>query len=65
DEYFEGSGIRLVEWPERAQPFLPEADLEIRLQIDSGGGRTLTLWPLSPEGRTCLQNLDSSAAAPP
>lgn len=60
DEYFEGSGIRLVEWPERAQPFLPEADLEIRLQIDSGGGRTLTLLPLSPEGRKCLQNLDSS-----
>ena len=62
EEYFEGSGVRLVEWPDRAKPFLPAADLEIRIQIDGGGGRTLTLLPLSPKGRTCLHDLDSSSA---
>jgi tRNA threonylcarbamoyladenosine biosynthesis protein TsaE len=55
EEYFEGDGIRLVEWPDRAQPYLPAADLEVRLQVSASGGRDLALWALSEEGQTCLE----------
>jgi len=65
EEYFEGDGIRLVEWPDRAQPFLPAADLEIHLQLGTSGGRTLTLQPLSREGQKCIQDLDTSAESSP
>jgi len=64
EEYFQGDGIRLVEWPDRAHPFLPAADLEICLQVDPSGGRVLTLRPLSREGKKCLQDLDTSAPPP-
>ncbi len=55
EEYFEGDGIRLVEWPDRAQPYLPAADLEVRLQVSAAGGRDLELRALSEEGQTCLE----------
>jgi tRNA threonylcarbamoyladenosine biosynthesis protein TsaE len=55
EEYFEGNGIRLVEWPDRAQPYLPAADLEVRLQVSASGGRDFELRALSEEGRTCLE----------
>lgn len=55
EEYFEGDGIRLVEWPDRAQPYLPAADLEVRLQVSATGGRDLALRALSEEGQTCLE----------
>jgi tRNA threonylcarbamoyladenosine biosynthesis protein TsaE len=32
DEYFSGSGICLVEWPDKAAPYLPAADMRIELQ---------------------------------
>src|SRR5512137_665822 len=33
DEYFAGDGVCLVEWPEQAVPYLPAADLRIRLTV--------------------------------
>ena len=56
DECFEGPGIRLVEWPDRAQPFLAPADLEIRLQVSGSGGRDLALRALTGAGQQCLQD---------
>ena len=55
EEYFEGNGIRLVEWPDRAQPYLQAADLEVRLQVSASGGRDLELRALNREGQTCLE----------
>jgi tRNA threonylcarbamoyladenosine biosynthesis protein TsaE len=60
EEYFEGDGIRIVEWPDRANPYLPAADLELHLQISAEGGRTLELRPLSGEGRICLERFAAS-----
>ncbi|WP_374486651.1 tRNA (adenosine(37)-N6)-threonylcarbamoyltransferase complex ATPase subunit type 1 TsaE [Zoogloea sp.] len=60
EEYFEGDGIRIVEWPDRAQPYLPAADLEILLQVSADGGRRLELRPLSGEGHTCLERFATS-----
>ncbi|MDD2991267.1 MAG: tRNA (adenosine(37)-N6)-threonylcarbamoyltransferase complex ATPase subunit type 1 TsaE [Zoogloea sp.] len=57
DECFEGDGVRLVEWAERAMPFLPPADLEIILRVAPGGGRELHWNARSEEGRTCLKRL--------
>ena len=61
DEYFEGDGICLVEWPNLAQPYLPAADLEIGLRIAASGGRDLELRALSAEGRQCLEKFISAA----
>ena len=63
DEYFQGPGLRLVEWPERAGPYLPPADLAIRLRIADDGGRTLDLQALTPEGRKCVDRLSPSPRA--
>jgi tRNA threonylcarbamoyladenosine biosynthesis protein TsaE len=69
DEYFDGRGVCVVEWPERALPYLPAADLRIRLAV-CGDGRDARIEALSETGRTCLTNLAlpaamSSALQPP
>ena len=69
DEYFTGDGVCLVEWPEHAEPYLPAADLHIRLQVD-GAGRTAHIEVGSEPGQRCLTNsalpaATSSATLPP
>jgi tRNA threonylcarbamoyladenosine biosynthesis protein TsaE len=56
DEYFSGNGIRLVEWPDKAAPYLPPADLFIRLSL-AAVGRIAQVEPFSEQGRRCLTNL--------
>ena len=53
EEYFSGDGVCLVEWPDLAAPFVPAADLEIRLE-PQGDGRHASLVALTERGRTCL-----------
>ena len=53
EEYFSGDGVCLVEWPDLAAPFVPPADLEIRLE-PQGDGRHASLVALTDRGRTCL-----------
>lgn len=36
-DYFDEQSICLVEWPERAQGFLPQADLEVKLSYEGDG----------------------------
>jgi tRNA threonylcarbamoyladenosine biosynthesis protein TsaE len=59
DEYFSDSGLCLVEWPDRAQPYLPPADLHIRLVLD-GAGRLAHLESGSERGRQWLKQLPIS-----
>lgn len=61
DEYFDGRGVCLVEWPERAAPYLPAADLRIRLTVE-GSGRLATVTAESERGRRCLTNFVPPAA---
>lgn len=56
DEYFGGRGVCLVEWPERAAPHLPAADLRITLSVVPDGRRA-RIDGLSEEGERCLKNL--------
>ena len=64
DEYFSGSGICLVEWPDKAAPYLPAADMRIELRVAagaSGDGRTAHIIASSEKGRTCLAGVTSSS----
>jgi tRNA threonylcarbamoyladenosine biosynthesis protein TsaE len=64
DEYFADGGadaLCLVEWPDRAQPYLPPADLHIRLLLD-GAGRLAQLESASERGRQWLTRLSLSLA---
>lgn len=58
DEYFDGNGVCLVEWPDKAAPYIAAPDLEIRLTV-SGPGRRLEALALTEAGRTCISKLDS------
>jgi tRNA threonylcarbamoyladenosine biosynthesis protein TsaE len=67
DEYFSDSGLCLVEWPDRAQPYLPVADLRVRL-LHEGSGRRASIAAGSERGRQWLKGLPvaiSSGAAVP
>ncbi|MCX7156124.1 MAG: tRNA (adenosine(37)-N6)-threonylcarbamoyltransferase complex ATPase subunit type 1 TsaE [Rhodocyclales bacterium] len=71
DEYFSGSGICLVEWPDKAAPYLPAADMRIELRAvpDAGGkggeGRIARIEAASARGRTCLAGVMSSSSLRP
>jgi tRNA threonylcarbamoyladenosine biosynthesis protein TsaE len=68
DEYFSGSGVCLVEWPDKAAPYLPAADMRIELRLEPGAGdgkRTARIMAASDRGRTCLAGVKSSSSPPP
>jgi tRNA threonylcarbamoyladenosine biosynthesis protein TsaE len=60
-ETFNGRNVSLIEWPERAGPVLPSADVEIGLE-SSGSGRNASLRSSSPQGDRCLQCLEGRFA---
>lgn len=53
DEYFDGSGVCLVEWADKALPYVPAPDIEIHLFID-GPGRRAEMRAGSAKGLACL-----------
>lgn len=68
DEYFSGSGICLVEWPDKAAPYLPAADMRIELRLAPDGdipGRVARISADSAKGRACLAGVMSSGLPPP
>ena len=71
DEYFSGSGICLVEWPDKAAPYLPAADMRIELRAEpgeggkGGEGRIARIEAASARGRTCLAGVTSSSSLRP
>lgn len=56
-DYFDSDALCVVEWPERAQDLLPEADLDIFLSVEKNG-RTVELRANSEQGVTCLRQLE-------
>jgi tRNA threonylcarbamoyladenosine biosynthesis protein TsaE len=50
-DYFDGSAICLVEWPERAGPLLGPPDLKVTLAVAPGGGRIVTFEADTEAGR--------------
>ncbi|ATD63047.1 MAG: tRNA (adenosine(37)-N6)-threonylcarbamoyltransferase complex ATPase subunit type 1 TsaE [Janthinobacterium svalbardensis] len=55
-EDFDGRNICIVEWPEKAEPVLPPADLNIYLNV-AGSGRDVELQASSELGLSCLHRL--------
>jgi len=58
-EYFDGSGVCLVEWPAKAAG-LPAADISIEL-APTDGGRSVELIANTEVGRRCLERLEDSS----
>ena len=54
-DVFASRGLKLAEWPEKAAPMLPVADLDIALQTDSETQRQATLTARTPTGLALLQ----------
>lgn len=64
DEYFQGDGVCLVEWPAQAGAYLPPADLRIRLSV-AGEARSCEIIAASSRGRACLKCLTNWQAPSP
>jgi len=59
-DYFDEQAISLIEWPEQAEGFLPQADLMIHLEYSNSGidsGRDLTIVPGSESGKKLMLQL--------
>jgi len=61
DEYFDGSAVILLEWPEKAGPALPSPDLEVRLEHAAENGRLAWLESHTEKGRRCLERMRGSS----
>jgi tRNA threonylcarbamoyladenosine biosynthesis protein TsaE len=59
DEYFGGQGVCVVEWPDRAAPYLPAADVACVLE-HAGSGRIARVSARSERGERCLARLKNS-----
>ena len=56
-EYLAEAKLCLIEWPERGQGFLPQADVAVEIS-ESGEGRCVTLVAYSVCGEQLLDQLD-------
>ena len=56
-DYFSGDSVCLVEWPERGEGWLPQADLDIYLQ-HRAEGRQVRLLAHSQAGLVLLEQLE-------
>jgi len=63
-EYFDSDGICLVEWPEKAGNTLPQADLDITLEVDDAEGtsRHATIAAHTLAGAQCFDSLTHSSS---
>ena len=68
DDYFSAEGICLVEWPDKAAPYVPAADIQIELRVVPGPAadqRIAIVTANSERGRACLAAVRSSSTPPP
>lgn len=58
-DYFDGSSLCLIEWPERGAGALPRPDLALELSV-ADGGRRLRAAAASTRGRALLAQLSEA-----
>ena len=58
-DYFNAQTVCIVEWPEKAHGFLPEADIDIRIQPQNAG-RRISMSGNSVAGQNCIARLQQS-----
>ena len=56
-EVFADPGLKLVEWPEKAQGLMPAPDLSVELATQADESRLVTLKAHSPTGLKMLEEL--------
>ena len=56
-DIFASTGLKLVEWPQKADGLLPPCDLDISLQTDAAEQRQVSLHSYSACGAALLQGL--------
>lgn len=56
-DIFASKGLKLVEWPEKAEGLLPEADLAIHLELGPDGARQVSLSANSAIGQELIQTI--------
>ena len=57
-DLFAAPGLKLAEWPERAAPLLPPADLVLHLHVEAGERRRVRLSASTALGAQLLQALN-------
>ena len=60
-DYLQSGNLCIVEWPQRGEGILPEADIEVSISV-AGRGRDVTLTALSQPGETLVAKLSSQHA---
>jgi tRNA threonylcarbamoyladenosine biosynthesis protein TsaE len=53
-DIFAGGGLKLAEWPEKAQAVLPVADIDLHIDAQEDGSRRVTLHANTPRGAELL-----------
>ncbi len=53
-EIFASPGLKLVEWPEKAGPHLPQADLIVAIEVLAGDARSVVLRAFTSTGEALL-----------
>lgn len=62
-DYFDTSGVCLVEWPEKGGDLLPAPDLAVFLDFsEDAQGRRLRIEAYTEAGRACVARLNASPA---
>jgi tRNA threonylcarbamoyladenosine biosynthesis protein TsaE len=56
-DIFAGSGIKLVEWPEKAATFLPVADVAIKIVANMDASRNITIAAQTSAGQQMISKL--------
>lgn len=54
-DIFAGDGLKLAEWPEKAEGLLPRADLVVRIEMQADESRNVTLLAQTPLGQELLK----------
>jgi tRNA threonylcarbamoyladenosine biosynthesis protein TsaE len=63
-DLFASPGLKLVEWPQKAEGLLPTADLDISLQTENETARRVTLTSHTALGAALLQGLAGQGPEP-
>ena len=53
-DVFGATGLKLVEWPEKAEDLLPESDLQVQIEPGAGDERLVTYSAHTPRGVALL-----------
>lgn len=64
DEFFSGTGVCMVEWPDKAAPFVAKPDVEVRLDA-ADSGRRCQVSALTEAGQQCVTKMKSELLTNP